>query len=209
MKFPILLAAITVLVSYTSESKAQIKITGPTCVVPDFVYQYSVTGLEPNNKNIRVCISGGEVIGKSSPCYEDSIHNMLFVKWNDNIQAGSFSIQEADTQSAIDVRITTSLLPGRIDDSSKNQTISYMSVPNIINCMEASGGGCTENFAYQWEQSEDNISWKEVPGAVDKNILIKVGLPITTFFRRKVINKPSNNTAYSDVAVVFVEPELK
>ena len=190
-----------------SYGNAQINLTGPECVVPGIEYQYAIKKAPASLTSIKICINGGTLSGNSDSCWVDSALTVFRIIWNENISNGNITLNSGLGNTVKKVSITKKLFPGLLADSSREQTINFNSIPAEIICSPAEGGGCSNLYEYQWLKSLDNVSWKSINGAITENLIYKLPMHETTYFRRKVTNTISNTTAYSPMAAVFVKPE--
>ncbi len=196
------------LIHFTANS--QPTITGPTCVMPGAVYQYTIKGSWKAASTMQVCIAGGNFRSKDTslknctPQAGAPLSSLLIV-WN-NPGTGSIILSSAIGNSTLNVTIVSTLQGGTIDSSSKKQVIGYDSIPSTILCSADIGGSCSPVFMDQWQQSYDMLSWKDIQGATSLNLSITTPLKQATFYRRKVTEKTSGTIGYSDIAFVDVGP---
>jgi hypothetical protein len=189
---------------------SQPTITGPTCVFPGVVYQYTIKGSWKASSTMQVCITGGNFRSKDTslknctPQAGAPLSSLLIV-WN-NPGTGSLSLSSAIGSGTLNVTIAALLQGGTMDSSSKKQVIGYDSLPSTILCSVDIGGSCSPVYIDQWQQSFDMLSWKDIQGATSQNLSVTAPLIQATFFRRKVIEKTSGTIGYSDVAFVDVGP---
>jgi hypothetical protein len=189
---------------------SQPTITGPTCVMPGAVYQYTIKGSWRASSTMQVCISGGNFRSRDTslknctPQAGAPLSSLLIV-WS-NPGNGSLSLSSAIGNSTLNVTIVSLLQGGTMDSSSKKQLIGYDSIPSTIICSVDIGGSCSPVYADQWQQSFDMLSWKDIQGATSMNLSVSSPLTQATFYRRKVIEKTSGTIGYSDIAFVDVGP---
>jgi hypothetical protein len=179
----------------------QIVLSGPTCVVPNTVYQYTFSGKLDSSATLQVCLTGGVLADTPIACSFLSKGISFFrVIWNAGT-AGSIHLKSNLGNASMAVAITYPLTGGSVS-SLKTQSINFNSLPGDINCQPATGGSCSPIFAYQWQESLDIVSWKDITGATNQNLNFTSSRKLTVFFRRKVTEKNSGSIAYSDVATV-------
>lgn len=184
----------------------QVTISGPTCVNPGTVYQYTITGNWDSTSTMSICINGGAI-------YDEADTNectpvgppiaKVLVDW-DTSGVWSLSLTSTSGNTTLNVSVITPLTPGSIDSASKVQMIGTDTIPATIYCSLNIGGSCTPSYRYQWQQSIDMVSWMDMQGANKQNLSIDSVLTQSWYFRRKVIEINSGSIAYSDVASVFV-----
>jgi hypothetical protein len=193
-----------------SRVSAQLNITGPTCVLPGVVYSYQVHGAWTAKSTMQVCVAGGVMAGKDTtlgnctPAAGAPLGSVL-VKWSTKGSA-SLKVTSGTGSSTLNVSVTGPLVCGKISDSSKTQIIGIDSLPAPITCSADVDGNCSPAYVNQWQQSLDNVSWKDIPGAISQNLSFNNPLTQTFFYRRKTIERGSSAVGYSDVAVVFTIP---
>jgi hypothetical protein len=89
------------------------------------------------------------------------------------------------------------------------QIIAYDTLPQTIRCSTAQGGNCQPGYQYQWQESDNQLNWADIPGAGSQNLTFQAPLVQTKFYRRRVTETGSGSIGYSDVADVFVDPETR
>ncbi len=189
-----------------AQARSQVTITGPTCVVPGTVYQYSISANWDSTSTMRVCVNGGSIADSvdSNECTVNGIPiARVLVDW-DTSGNWSLTVSSSLGNATINVYAILPLLPGSIDSASKTQMIGLDSVPLAITCSAGSGGSCSPTFMYQWQQSYDMQSWADMPGKTSQSLSIDSGLTQSAYYRRKVTEIGSNTISYSDAASVFV-----
>jgi hypothetical protein len=182
----------------------QVSISGPSCVVPGTTYQYNIIGPWDSQSTMQVCITGGSIPSSGSTCSGTGAPlSFVLVNWTAGSN-NSIQVTSSKGNSNLNVTVTTPLLGGTINSSTKSQSINYSAVAPGINCSASSGGSCTPNYSYQWQHSLDAVSWTNISGAASQNLSVIGSLKQATFFRRKVIETASGTISYSDVAFVDV-----
>ncbi len=187
--------------------KSQVNISGPTCVNPSTQYQYTISGNWSQGTNMSWCISGGTIVGYGT-CRSGTPLPSVQVTWNTGISSGTVTLNSSIGNKTLSVSIAATLSGGTIS-TNKTQTINYNHVPAGINCSAASGGTCSPSYSYQWQQSTDNVNFTAISGATALNLSFSSSLLQTMYYRRLVTETVSGSTAYSDVATVFVNPQLQ
>ncbi|HKO81926.1 MAG TPA: hypothetical protein VJU78_16080 [Chitinophagaceae bacterium] len=192
----------------TEYVSAQIRINGPTCVIPEQEYQYTVSGSLRKGDEMNLCVIGGKIAGYTNNCISAEALGLIKISWDDNISSGKLEIRSSSGNSVLNISMTTVLNPGKID-SEKTQNISYNEMPVTITCESASGGSCSSNFQYQWQRSANALKWEDIPGAVKKNLIPNTKLTETTYMRRKVTLATNGSVGYSDLVTLIVNPLLQ
>ncbi|GAB3242335.1 hypothetical protein GCM10027346_38480 [Hymenobacter seoulensis] len=86
-----------------------------------------------------------------------------------------------------------------------NQDICAGTTPNPLTSSSLASGG-TGTFAYQWESSTDNISWRAISGATSATYT-PGSLTATTYYRRRVTSGTGTcATEVSNVVTIQVRP---
>jgi hypothetical protein len=115
-------------------SEAQVTITGPTCVVPGTVYQYTISGTWDSVSTMKVCVGGG-VIADSADSNACTLTGApiarVLVNW-DSSGSGLLTVTSSIGNGNLHVSITTALASGMIDSTTKTQLIGYDSIPPVI-----------------------------------------------------------------------------
>jgi RHS repeat-associated protein len=198
---------ISLLVFSACVGYGQVSISGPTCVNPSTQYQYTISGNWNSGTNMSWCISGGTIVGFGT-CRSGTPLPSVQVTWNTGITSGTVTLNSSIGNKTLTVSIVAALAGGTIA-TNKTQTINYNHIPAGITCSAASGGTCAPSYTYQWQQSTDNVNYTPISGASAVNLSFSTGLLQTTYYRRLVTETVSGSTAYSDVATVFVNPQLQ
>jgi hypothetical protein len=182
----------------------QVTVTGPTCINPRTMYQYVITGPWDSVSTMQICLTGGVVAGSAITCTQTGPPQAsVMVSWNGGIK-GTLQVHSSKGNASISIVLTDTLTGGAIADTTKAQRIGYLALPSIVHCPPSTGGSCTPNYSYQWQQSLDMVAWTNITGATLQNLVMTQTLKQTTFVRRKVTETSSNTVAYSNAALVDV-----
>ena len=130
----------------------------------------------------------------------------ILVTWTQPSSSGTIRLSSPNGLTTLNVTVAPTFLSGTIT-AGQNQNINYYLTPATINCSAASGGTCfAPNFVYQWQQSPDNINYINVDGATSQNLSFSTGATQTTYYKRFVTETTTNQTGYSNVASVILNP---
>jgi hypothetical protein len=189
-------------------ASAQPAITGPVCTVTGTTYQYLISGTWNDSSTMQVCVSGGTIVSQDSTvtsCTPTGAAPLASVLVS-FVSSGTASIVITTSQgnSTLNVNVAIPLTPGTIDSAVKVQLIGYQTVPAFITCSMDMGGSCSPVYSYQWQQSPDQSSWTNMPGATGANLSIDSALTQSAYYRRAVTDTTSGTIGYSDVAAVLV-----
>lgn len=187
-------------------STGQVTISGPQCVVKELECQYKITG-EWNGSNISICAQGGVLTENNASCVQKTSVSFVRVRWTTGSN-GTLSVTSSAGNASLSVSITTELNVGVISDNSKSQTINFNMMPAVIYCSAASGGSCNASYAYQWQESADNVTWTDMSGKTSQNLTFTASLTGSKFFRRKITEATSGTVMYSGYAAVYVNPAM-
>ncbi|MZQ49285.1 MAG: DUF4082 domain-containing protein [Bacteroidales bacterium] len=89
--------------------------------------------------------------------------------------------------------------PGTIGSS---QTICYNATPSMLNQITSPGGG-DGIYSYQWQLSADNISWADIPGAIEPSYS-PGSLTSDRWFRRNVTSKDCGRLSSNSVKITVI-----
>ncbi|MBN8666399.1 MAG: hypothetical protein J0M30_02780 [Chitinophagales bacterium] len=182
---------------------AEGQVTGPQCVRQGTIYQYNIS--TNSGSQIEVCVSGGEIVGSDSICRTQATVSDLQIIWSSSVTNGTIQVKSGSSVlHSFSVAITDQIFPGVIDSMVTEQEIINDSIPSPIGCSLARLGNCNASFAYQWQQSEDNLIWTDISGATNQSLGFQSAPTHTTFYRRKVREMNSGETSFSPVAIVRV-----
>ncbi len=176
--------------------------SGPTCVVPNVVYQY--TAINWTNTSMEWCITGGTILDYGS-CRTQTPYPQVYVKFT----GGPASVKLSANQLSYTLNITVAnaLIPG--DVSPAVQTINWgQPGSQSILCSQAQNGSCTPSHTYQWQKSESSVGFTDIVGATSQNLVLTSGPSNTTYYHRRVIVSPEGTVGYSDTAIIIVNPPL-
>lgn len=180
-------------------------ITGISCVTPVVEYEYSFNAGLDSSALVQVCVTGGIIAGNSTNCKTGGGLSSIKVIWNGNIETGTIKVSYPDGKSVSkNINITAELAAGEIDTAILTQYVSIKKLPADIESSPAKGGNCNPSYSYQWQQSTTTLDWKDISGALNKNLKFSSPLTELRYFRKKVIETNSGSIAYSNVAAVFV-----
>jgi hypothetical protein len=182
----------------------QVVVSGPACVIPRTVYQYVITGPWDSTSTMRVCLTGGQLADSSGICTPTG-RPLSFVRvtWNAG-SSGSLQVQSSKGNSLFSVTLSDTLTGGTIVVATKAQAIAYLATPALISCSASTGGACSPQYSYQWQQSADLVTWVDIPNDTTQNLTLTQAVAQSLFVRRKVTETRSNTVAFSDVARVDV-----
>lgn len=185
-------------------SLAQVNISGPNCVVPGVAYNYSISAYYSGTANFTYNVSGGTLsTGGTSGTHSGPGLASVTITWSGS---GTITLSSPGGGTYYPVSTTTAFTPGSIT-SGGSQTINYGTTPATINCSAPSGGTCTTpNFVYQWQQSPDNVNFYNVNGATGQNLSFSAAATQTMYYRRSSTETTGNNTGYTNVASVVLNP---
>ncbi|WP_207515623.1 DUF6443 domain-containing protein [Longitalea luteola] len=109
----------------------------------------------------------------------------------------------ADTYSAVAVvDVNPKFDPNLILPAS--MIIQAGTKPGILSGGPASGGGCNNNYAYQWQYSTDGVNYSAAPGD-NQGLTYEPGpVSVTTYYRRRVKCTGNNEETYTNVCAVTV-----
>jgi hypothetical protein len=211
MKFAIhyihLLSAL-LLMGWTLPLQAQpVSITGPDCVIAGPTYIYSITGQWQPGSTVRVCVTGGTLVDSGSTCAGgNGIISFVRVRWDSGGQtSGSIAVTSSLGNTSLSVSLTKRLSGGRIDSTVASQSLDTPSTPATLTAPAPTGGACQPAYAYQWQQSADNVMWVDIAGATSAQFSFPGLLTHTGYFRRVVTDNAGGIKAYSNVAVILVK----
>ncbi len=196
------------LVFISMPAYSQITISGPACAVSGTQYQYIISGQWDSTTTMQVCVTSGSIqnsTGDSLCTSQGSPVNSILVQWDDsNADTGTVVVTSSAGNATYYVTFTQPLLPGLIDSASRVQLIQPGTVPAAINCLPDSGGSCSPAYAYQWQQSYDQVIWQDITGATGSSLGFDSSVSSDMYYRRKVTETVSGTIGYSDVASVFI-----
>jgi hypothetical protein len=183
-----------------------VTITGPNCVIPGPVYIYNITGTWQPGSTVRVCVTSGTLVDSGATCAGGGgILSFVRVQWDSGGQtSGSIAVTSSLGNTSLSVSLTKRLCGGRIDSSVAYQPLDTLTTPATLTVSAPSGGACQPSYAYQWQQSADNLIWMNVSGATTAQFSFSGPLSFNGYFRRVVTDNASNVLAYSNVAVIFL-----
>src|SRR5690348_4409785 len=186
-------------------ANAQMSITGTTCVFSGTQYTYTISGNWNSGTHMSWSVSSnGTISGSTSGTPLPQIH----VTWNSGT-SGTVYLTTTNPSSSptLAISITTTLSAGSLSNTSQN--IVTGTVPATINSASAASGGyCSPNYSYQWQQSTDNVNFTDITGATTLSLTFSTGLTQTMYYRRKVTETNTSTTAYTGSAAIYVYPPV-
>ena len=184
---------------------SQITINGATCVLQGTQYQYDIIAGQDSSTTVQVCITGGVLTGTNDSCVTSAGIFQAQVSWNASItNNGTITVTIGSNTQTLNVSVSPQLSGGTIDTSIKNQFVDSTTIPATIACSAAVGGACSPSYTYQWQSSDDNLSWANIDSATSQNITFAAPLLQSGYYRRVTTEGVSKSIAYSDVAAVFI-----
>jgi RHS repeat-associated protein len=203
-KTPGLLILITSLLLSTGNVYSQVSISGNNCVTAGVQYTYTISGPWNMGTFMDWCVTGGTITGFGS-CRSGTPVPQIQVIFT----AGSGRKIDLNTSvgnATLNITVTTSLSAGTIGTTSQN--IFWGQTAATINCTVASGGSCSPSYAYQWQESTDNVNFTDISGATGQNLSFSSGPSITKYYRRMVTVSPDGTIGYSNTHTVNVSQPL-
>ncbi|MCU7551147.1 DUF6443 domain-containing protein [Chitinophagaceae bacterium LB-8] len=198
-----LLISLSFLLAFSKSGFSQVYMGGPTCVQAGVENLYYLTGNYSYSDYIQWCVYGG-TSANGNQCESGYGLNYLMIKFT---TSGQITVYTPNGAAFLNVTVTDALNSGSIS-SNGSQTITYNYTPGTISCSAASGGGCYPSYAYQWEQSTNGTNWSSLSGKTAENLSFSSGLTQTTYYRRMVTETSTGTVGYSNVATVYVNPQL-
>jgi RHS repeat-associated protein len=83
-------------------------------------------------------------------------------------------------------------------------TIPAGEQPGKLTAGAAIGGGCTNNYLYQWQYSTDGINFTDAPGSSQELVYEPAALSVTTWYRRRVTCAATNEVTYTNIGLVRI-----
>lgn len=185
-------------------SSAQVTINGPTCVSDGAIYLYNIQGNWDSTRDAKVCISGGILAELGGTCSSAAAFSYVKVLWSADSKKGVITLSQGAVQSSLSIDISEPLKGGIIDSAIATQILDTLTQPAVIKCSNAFGGNCVPVFDYQWQASDDETKWVDIPGATSQSLILKETLNKSMFYRRRVSESGSGSIGYSDVAIVII-----
>jgi hypothetical protein len=181
-------------------------ISGPTCVLTGISYQYDLKPKWDGTGEMELCLSGGIIENASSNCIKTTSISYIRVIWNEGIDKGSLYYTYGTVKDSITVFITTPLLPGSPEADKKIQKLSGDAAPQQISCSLPTGGNCSPDYKYQWQQSGDGENWEDINEGKSQHLSFESRPAKTTLYRRKTMENKSGAIAYTEVSMVVLQP---
>ena len=200
----------TIILLTILQSYSQNTISGPTCVKAGVQYSYLLSAYysDPNTTFNYFLTGGGGTLstGGTSGSHPGPGTVNILVTWTQAASSGTIRLSSPNGLTTLNVTVAPTFVTGTIT-AGQNQNINYNVTPATINCSAASGGTCSSpNFVYQWQQSPDNINYINVDGASSQNLSFTTSATQTTYYKRLVTETTTNQTGYSNVASVILNP---
>jgi hypothetical protein len=202
-----LLALMMLMTLYSNAVLGQsVTLSGPSCVTTGAVYLYTVSGSWNSASTVRFCITGGTLVDSGGTCAGGSgILSFVRVTWDSGGQtSGSVAVTTSQGNQSIAVTIARSLSPGQIDSGVLNQSLDTATTPAALTGSAPAGGGCSLAYQYQWQQSFDNVIWRNLNGATSAQLTFSGPITQTVYYRRVTTNTVSNAFGYSNVATLSI-----
>src|SRR5260221_6481489 len=200
---PIFILFLLLICGFRSQA---ITIYGPTCVLAVQTYSYYISGIS-STWNIAWCVSGGTIQGLHNGCTQGVgyPYSGVQITWDASGTVNPQVLVTTDGGSGgLSVTVTPTFLPGTIT-STNPLPLANGSIPPTITCPAASAVTCgAAAYECQWESAPNNVNFLPISGAALPDLSFSTGLTQTMYYRRRVTETTLNNTAYSNVATVFV-----
>jgi hypothetical protein len=185
-------------------SYSQVKISGPACILQGVEYQYLISGNWAGNSTLQACVQGGMLVD-SSTCYDGQPVGFIRLVWNAQATNPRLTIHSSIGDTVFIITLTSQLQSGLLDSSARFQLSDMGHIPTAIDCAPATGGNCSPSYAYQWQQSLNNLSWTDINNATGTSLSFTSANSRTMYYRRKVTETVSNSIDYSDVGMIIIQ----
>jgi hypothetical protein len=193
------------ILGYAIQLRAQqALIEGPSCVISGKEYQYNVAGSIGDSSDLKICVTGGRYVTGSEQCTTSRINKFVRVIWNENT-TGKISIESQGLLSELSVKTTGVFKPGNLVITENEIWLDTVTIPPTLHCENPSGAHCTPVYRYQWQYSEDYLTWREIPGAVEPELQFNQEIKRATYIRRKVLEENSKTIGYSDILTMLIK----
>ncbi len=192
-----------VFLSVNLKSGAQITIKGPVCVTADMKYQYLITGNWNSKSNMKVLIKGGKLGPGVSSNVAGPVQSSILVSWAAGTLNQIIVVTNVGTDT-LNVRMTTALNGGDINDSERFQIFRYDRSSYFFHCTKSTGGSCDPFYQYQWQQSDDGVIWNDLKGATGQDLKFSELIKVNRYFRRLTSEVHGNSKAYSEMAQLSI-----
>ncbi len=198
----LLICIMSAAVSNTASS--QVLITGPTCVIAGTTYTYYFQSNWDSASTVQLCLIAGILADSNITCTSGTEIAYAKIIWSDTASSGTINITAPALNTYLNVSITTGLIGGQVDSAVQSQTLDTLTVPSSITCAVSTGGNCSAVYQYQWQQSNDDMSWTDIDSATVKDLAFTLPVTQSTFYRRRVTEVASGSIAYSTEAAIMI-----
>jgi hypothetical protein len=195
---------IVTVLGFVVNGNSQMFIAGPKCVTQGVSYLYDIHGKWDSSAMANLCVEGGLLTDYGLNCVKGVEFSYAKIKWNNNIKTGKITLNCIGGMVSADIKIVGPFDPGKIDSLLKLQVVDSITTPNNILCSVSSGGSCSPQFSYQWQQSIDDMTWQDIEGAINKDLKIGKKISKNVYYRRKNIELSGKTITYSDEAMVLL-----
>jgi len=185
-----------------SRLTAQVSVAGPLCIVPGITYQYIITGTRNASSIMNLCVTGGSLT-TGQKC-TDAIVSSVFIVWSDT-SYHKLEVTSSAGNISLTIHGTTDIRGGLVNISDKVQIYNSAIGSYTFRCDSAVGGSCNPSYLYQWQRSENGLTWTNIEGATSKDLQYTGSVTVTIYFRRVTIESQSNTIGYSDWGQLKVE----
>lgn len=183
---------------------AQPSVNGAQCIIPGITYQYNIQYNEADAAATKLCVTGGTLVNGSTCTPDSASPSVIFITWKDTAQH-RINVLSPGGNTSFSVRATTALTGGLLVDSKKTQLYDSIIAQYIFLCQPATGGSCTPNYVYQWQKSQDGLTWADMENATGRDLVFAAQVTSSIYFRRVTTETQSNTIAYSETGAVLVK----
>src|SRR5579862_1992713 len=198
-----LISVLIALLLFSTTAKAQIGLTGSTCIIPDGTtqYIYALTGAWVTSDELGWRINGGVIAGTSITT-ESGIIQQIGIQIILTFTSGNASIQVTDSRLGSYTLNVSQVGTLTQDVIGSDQTVNYQQTPaNLISFTNGSSM-CTVPDSYDWQQSNSYYGPFSSTGISTPTYAFAGPLTQTTYFMRAV--SISTSTIYSNVVKITV-----
>lgn len=199
----VLLALLLLGTGYVSTAQLPVHLSGPDCVVTGIPYQYLIIGQRDSALQLKICITGGVLIDSASCTTAGKTPPFVMVVWSEGATHG-ITLNTTAGSNNFPVLIARALTGGEVAEADRVQFYDSTKTQVAFSCSPATGGNCSPDYQYQWQQSDDNQVWQNVSGAISKDLVLTGVQSKNRMYRRMVREIKGGRVAYSNEVQLIV-----
>jgi RHS repeat-associated protein len=154
------------------------------CVIAGNTYPYLLSGYSGGTD--KWCVTGGTINGPTNTCLTNPGSASINVTWNTGVSTGTISYYKPSTASTPIATYSVTIANQYISTSPNDYIYPFIpsGLPISFTFTGTEMNVCGSQMYYQWQQSNNNTTYTDIPGATGSNYTVTGTFTQTVWYRR-------------------------